>query len=121
MKKIFILGAGVSILLACNTNSNNSSANPDTANHVTDNLNGSQPKNQMNAVIETMNKMMHEMHNAKPTGNNDIDFAAMMIEHHKAAVEMSATEVNKGSNTELKAFAQQVIKDQNKEIDFMQA
>ena len=74
----------------------------------------------MNPVTETMDKMMHDMHNAKPTGNNDIDFAVMMVEHHKGAVEMSKVEVNQGSNTEMKAFAQKVIDDQTKEIRFMQ-
>ena len=34
---------------------------------------------------------------------------------------MSKVEVNQGSNTEMKAFAQKVIDDQNKEIESMQA
>ena len=74
----------------------------------------------MNPVIATMDKMMHEMHASKSTGNNDIDFAAMMLEHHKGAVEMSKVEVDEGNNAELKGFAQKVIDDQNKEIEFMQ-
>jgi uncharacterized protein (DUF305 family) len=74
----------------------------------------------MNEIHETMNTMMHKMHGAKSTGNNDIDFAAMMLEHHKGAVEMSKVEIAKGKNDELKGFAQKVIDDQNKEITFMQ-
>jgi uncharacterized protein (DUF305 family) len=74
----------------------------------------------MTPVTQTMDKMMHDMHSAEPTGNNDVDFAAMMVEHHKGAVEMSKVEVNQGTYTEMKAFAQKVIDDQNKEIGFMQ-
>ncbi|HEX8377291.1 MAG TPA: DUF305 domain-containing protein, partial [Pedobacter sp.] len=103
-----------------NTNSNNHSANHDTSNHAAHNKSDSNAKNQMNPITETMERMMQEMHVAKPTGNNDIDFAVMMLEHHKGAVEMSKVEVDKGKNAELKAFAQKVIDDQNKEIAFLQ-
>jgi uncharacterized protein (DUF305 family) len=60
------------------------------------------------------------MHKAKPTGNNDVDFAIMMVAHHQGAVDMSKVEVAQGNNPEMKAFAQKVIDDQNKEIAFMQ-
>src|SRR5215213_3157424 len=122
MKKAFILVGIASILLACNTNSNNNAANNDTSNHSAHSKSHSnaENQNQMNPVKETMDKMMHAMHGTTPTGNNDIDFAAMMVEHHKGAVEMSKVEVEKGNNAELKAFAQKVIDDQNKEIEFMQ-
>ena len=122
MKKTFLLAGFASCLFACNTNSNNHSTSHDTSNHTAHHENNSNTKNQnqMNPVTETMDKMMHEMHNTKTTGNNDIDFAVMMVEHHKGAVEMSKVEVSQGNNTEMKAFAQKVIDDQNKEIGFMQ-
>ena len=122
MTKTFLLAGFTTILLACNNNSNNNAANTDSSSHAAHNETSSHTKNQnqTNPVTETMDKMMHEMHNAKPTGNNDIDFAVMMVEHHKGAVEMSKVEVDKGNNAELKAFAQKVIDDQNKEIAFMQ-
>ncbi|QMU30916.1 DUF305 domain-containing protein [Adhaeribacter radiodurans] len=121
MKKVFLLAGFASIVLACNTNSNTSSAGQDTLNHAAHNESNSNTQNQnkMNPITATMDKMMHDMHAAKPTGNNDIDFAAMMLEHHKGAVEMSKVVVDKGSNAELKAFAQKVIDDQNKEIGLM--
>lgn len=74
----------------------------------------------MNPVIATMDKMMHQMHGDKPSGNNDKDFAAMMLEHHKGAVEMSKVIIEKGNDAALISFAQKVIDDQNKEMDFMQ-
>ncbi|RYZ30909.1 MAG: DUF305 domain-containing protein [Chitinophagaceae bacterium] len=118
MNKTFILAGLATIALACN---NNGGSN-DHTNHAAhqDTSSNTKNKNQMNPITETMDKMMHQMHGATPTGNNDIDFAAMMVEHHKGAVEMAEVEVSKGANPELKAFAQQVIDDQDKEIRFMQ-
>jgi len=122
MKNSFFLAGFTTILLACNNNPNNDAANVDSSNHPAhkENNSSTQNKNQINPVTATMDKMMHEMHGAKPTGNNDVDFATMMLEHHKGAVDMAKVEIEKGNNAELKAFAQKVIDDQNKEIGFMQ-
>jgi uncharacterized protein (DUF305 family) len=119
MKSIFLLAGLGSILIACNTN--NKTDKHGSSNHATHNETHtvSKTENKMNPVIATMDKMMHEMHRTKPIGNNDVDFAAMMLEHHVGAVEMSKVEVDKGNDTELKAFAQKVIDDQKKEIEFM--
>jgi uncharacterized protein (DUF305 family) len=118
MKKTLVLAGFTTLLFACNSNSNHSPDNTDSTIRHNTNPDTSN-KNQTNAVTATMNKMMHEMHGAKPTGNNEIDFATMMLEHHKGAVEMSEVEVNRGSDPELKGFAQKVIDEQNKEIEFM--
>ena len=122
MKKAFILAGCASVIIACNTNSNNIPASHDSSNHAAHNERNSNSNDQkeMNPITETMEKMMHDMHGATSTGNNDVDFAAMMIQHHKGAVEMSKVQIEKGNNTELKAFAQKVIEDQNEEINFMQ-
>lgn len=66
-----------------------------------------------------MDEMMDKMHAPKSTGNNDADFSKMMIEHHIGAVKMSELLLNKGKDSELKAFAQKVIAAQNKEIELM--
>jgi uncharacterized protein (DUF305 family) len=122
MNKTVPLAAFTALLFACNNNAD-STANTDTSNHAAHHNTTADAKNEKtaNPIQATMDKMMHEMHNIKSTGNNDIDFAAMMLEHHKGAVDMSQVEVNQGNNAELKAFAQKVIDDQNKEITFMQA
>jgi len=122
MKRTFLLAGFITILLACNNNSKNNAANSDSSNHAAHNEISSHATNQstVNLITQTMDNMMYEMHDAKSTGNNDIDFAVMMLEHHKGAVEMSKVEVGRGNSPELKAFAQKVIDDQNKEIGFMQ-
>lgn len=43
----------------------------------------------------------------------------MMIKHHEGAVEMAKTELEKGSNTEAKKLAQEIIDAQQKEITEM--
>ena len=116
MKTIFIAACGA-ILLACNNNSDHTNHGEPDTNHSTSDRHTNKDKNEITA---SMDKMMHDMHAAKPGGNNDVDFASMMIDHHKGAVEMSKIQLEKGSNEELKQFAQKVIDDQNKEITFMQ-
>ncbi|MBU4539270.1 MAG: DUF305 domain-containing protein [Weeksellaceae bacterium] len=76
-----------------------------------------QNKNEMTAL---MTEMMDEMHSNKPSGNNDADFAKMMIEHHKGSVKMSELLLEKGKNDELKAFGRKVIAAQNQEIMLME-
>jgi uncharacterized protein (DUF305 family) len=122
MTKTLLFAGFTTILLACNNNSNDNAANTDSSNHSAhkDTSSHTTNQNKINPITETMEKMMHDMHSTKPTGNNDIDFAVMMVEHHKGAAEMSKVEVDQGIHTEMKAFAQKVIDDQNKEIGFMQ-
>ncbi|SFI60634.1 Uncharacterized conserved protein, DUF305 family [Kaistella treverensis] len=72
-----------------------------------------------NEMVALMDEMMDDMHSGKPTGNIDADFANMMIAHHQGAVDMSQLLLEKGTDPELKKFAQKVIADQNTEIALM--
>jgi uncharacterized protein (DUF305 family) len=116
MKNIPILGSFAFLLLACNNPSDKNGTLSDTSSHIDHQKN----KNDMNPITETMDQMMHKMHRTSGTGNNDIDFTTMMIEHHKGALEMSKVELEKGTDADLKKFAQQVVNDQNKEIAQME-
>ncbi len=65
---------------------------------------------------ETMNKL------ARATGDGfDQMFLTSMIDHHEGAIEMARTEQANGENPEALALAQQVEKDQQAEIEKMQA
>lgn len=59
---------------------------------------------------------MQKMQAMQPTGDTDKDFAMMMRVHHQQAVDMAKVEVQHGKTPELKAMAQKIIKDQQKEI-----
>ncbi|MFT3981135.1 MAG: DUF305 domain-containing protein [Ferruginibacter sp.] len=63
-----------------------------------------------------MDKMMTAMHAQKATGNTDIDYANMMLQHHQGAVNMAQLQLAQGSNEVLKEFSRKVIADQQKEI-----
>jgi hypothetical protein len=62
-----------------------------------------------------MDKMMAGM-SAKPSGNVDSDFTAMMIPHHQGAIDMAQTELLYGRNEQLRRIAQQIIVEQQQEI-----
>ena len=74
-----------------------------------------------NELMDAMNKMMNEMKGMKMSGDADKDFVAMMIPHHKSAVDMAENQISHGKNVQLKQFAQKVIDDQSKEIKEFEA
>jgi uncharacterized protein (DUF305 family) len=59
---------------------------------------------------------MRRMQGMQPTGDIDKDFATMMRVHHQQAVDMAKVQVQHGKSIELKAMAQKMIEDQQKEI-----
>jgi len=65
-----------------------------------------------------MAKMMAAM-DAKPTGDVDADFAAMMIAHHIGAIEMAQAQLRAGRNEPLRRLAQEIIVTQQQEIEVM--
>lgn len=65
-----------------------------------------------------MTKMMDGMA-IKPTGDVDADFSAMMIPHHRGAIEMAEAELRYGRNEQLRRIAQEIIVDQQQEIAAM--
>jgi len=65
-----------------------------------------------------MNKMMADM-SAKPTGDIDRDFVAMMAPHHQGAIDMAQALLRYGSNEQLKRLAQEIIVTQQQEIAAM--
>ena len=65
-----------------------------------------------------MAKMMTDMA-AKPSGDIDRDFAAMMIPHHQGAIDMAILELRDGKNEQLRRIAQEIIVDQLQEIAAM--
>ena len=71
---------------------------------------------QSDPLMESMDKMMKEMHGQTMKGNTDLDFAAMLKLHHKGAVDMSKIELQQGKDAMMKKMAQEIITKQTKEI-----
>lgn len=65
---------------------------------------------------EQMMGGMQKMQSMQSSGDTDKDFATMMRMHHQQAVDMARIEAEHGKSPELKALAQKIIKDQQKEI-----
>jgi uncharacterized protein (DUF305 family) len=65
-----------------------------------------------------MAKMMNDMA-AKPTGDIDHDFVAMMAPHHQGAIDMAVIELRYGKNETLRRIAQEIIVSQLQEIAAM--
>jgi len=66
-----------------------------------------------------MTRMMDGM-TARPAGNIDRDFVAMMVPHHQGAIDMAVLELRYGKNEQLRRIAQEIIVDQMQEIAAMQ-
>ena len=71
---------------------------------------------QMNDHEMGMSMTAEELRGAKPF---DKKFIELMIPHHQGALEMSKVELSDGKSPELKALAQTIIRDQEKEIAAM--
>jgi len=56
------------------------------------------------------------MSNMKMSGDFDMDYANMMIEHHQGAIDMSNIQLSKGADEKMKAKAQAIITKQSGDI-----
>jgi uncharacterized protein (DUF305 family) len=65
-----------------------------------------------------MKKMMSGMA-ITPTGDVDLDFVAMMVPHHQAAVDMAVAVLRHGRNPQIRRLAQEIIVTQQQEIAAM--
>src|SRR5215471_16079459 len=68
---------------------------------------------------EAMALMDRGMKHASMTGDPDDDFAAMMIPHHRGAVDMAKVELLYGKDPVLRRLAQEIIVTQEQEIEVM--
>jgi len=65
-----------------------------------------------------MNRMMSAME-AKPVGDIDRDFVAMMAPHHQGAIDMAVLELRYRKSEQLRRIAQEIIVSQMQEIAAM--
>jgi len=73
----------------------------------------------MQAMDASMKSMDRDMAAAPMKGNVDRDFAAMMIPHHRGAIDMAKAELSYGKDPVMRRLAQEILVDQQSEIDAM--
>ena len=70
-------------------------------------------------MMDAMAKMDRGMSAARPTGNADRDFVAMMIPHHQGAIDMAEVELKYGKDPMLRRLAKNIVSAQQREIKEM--
>ena len=71
-------------------------------------------------TMEAMQRMRHGT-GMRMTGNADRDLIAMMIPHHQSAMEMARVVLQHGSDPEVRALAEGIAREQEREIAQMRA
>ena len=71
-------------------------------------------------MMQAMDRMNSGVAAARPTGDPDRDFAALMIPHHQGAIDMAKVELIYGRDPILRRLAQGIIVEQQQEIELME-
>ena len=73
------------------------------------------------AYIEAMNKMHGPMMEGAQASDPDVGFVKGMIAHHQGAIDMAEVRLRYGKDPQTKKWAEDVIREQQREINDMQA
>lgn len=74
------------------------------------------------AMVKEMTEMNARMtQHLRASGDADRDFATMMIPHHQGAIDMAKALLARGTDPEMRRMAEQIIKDQEREIGEFEA
>ena len=120
-KLLLALLAGTMIATSCNSDkttvdlSTTDSAKMSSMGKDTSDAKMGMDEMHKNGSMSSMTAMMDKMKEIKMTGDFDIDFASMMIEHHQGAIDMSEAELKSGTDEKMKAMAQNIITMQKEE------
>jgi len=73
-----------------------------------------------NELMTSMDGMHTRTKEIGSVGNNDADFVRIMIVHHQAAIDMAKTELQHGTDDQMRRLAQEIVTDQESEIELME-
>lgn len=136
MKNNFILltlAVALGFAIACNNSSSSSTTDSIVAASPTmgkdTGMNEGKPMQDTtssgNGLMKANDNMMAQMHSMQMTGDFDIDFANMMIQHHQGALDMAQVEISQGKDEKMKAKAKDILtkqRDEQQQLrDFVQS
>lgn len=118
--KLAITLSGMYLFTACN---NGTTTKESTDTTTMSGMNNDTMDKKMNmddtkkddGLMSSMNTMMDKMIGMQMSGDFDMDFANMMIEHHQGAIDMSEAELKSGTDEKMKSMAQNIITLQKEE------
>ena len=70
-------------------------------------------------MMASMDRMHGEMNKIRSSGDADQDFVALMVPHHKSAVDMARSYLQEGRDPQLRQLAQHIIVSQEEEVRLM--
>ena len=73
------------------------------------------------AMHTSMDEMHKKMKSMVMTGNQDMDFAMMMVGHHQGAIDMAQAQIDHGKDKQMISAAKKIISAQKKEIAMFEA
>src|SRR5215203_5896424 len=119
--QFLIASAGtVFFFVSCNNNSGTvttedsvQSSTNDTMSHMGSDTMGHHNMN--SGMMSAMQPGMQKMQGMNMTGDFDVDFANVMVEHHQGAIDMAEMEIAQGKDEKMKSMAQKISADQKKE------
>ncbi|MEE6075583.1 DUF305 domain-containing protein [Avibacterium paragallinarum] len=79
-----------------------------------------QPNAMQSELMASMSAMHADMEKGMQYQDADVAFAASMLPHHEGAVKMAEIELKYGKDPKLRQLAENIIKAQQSEIQFMQ-
>ena len=73
------------------------------------------------SMHSSMDEMHKKMKGMSMTGNQDMDFAMMMVSHHQGAIDMAQAQIDHGKEKQMISAARKIIAAQKKEIAVFEA
>ena len=121
IKLVLTLATGMYFFSGCNDGTSTTHNMQDSSGHNMDSMSNNNMQGMDKPMDTGMMSSMMGMHNSmkemKMSGDFDYDFANMMMAHHQGAIDMAQMEISKGSNTEIKSVAEDIVKAQQAEIE----